>query len=481
MKHTTACFAKSVRQRAVVDFIVSAAAPCTARLQAAARAGDELVRTGSGPSGSGKDLAVPGTAGIAALVRFLEKPGIAEVVQASNVFSAEQFSTPRGTLDEASEEALNVWQSRVLPTLAALALPCVGLRPSSPCRDLAEWSRDFLAGNPTRRNKPMFRKILSSQMSRGASMFVTESFASCKSESSEEEVPPAGVENEINDESDSDNEGHRIFESFLSARSSKSFGGTSLLNMLGLGLPGPSEWEFARGAEEHGWDDTDATEIQVRGPTYLRDKEKVASSPALLEAVHADIFDAVPPEGYPNIGGCPNGVVAELRKVGEQRFLFVVNFCMPPLHLACVFAFKDPPADPRQLPPTGGQPARELFRRFVEDMGDEERSQRFKVIPWVREGPWLVQRAVGRTPAIIGKSIEINYFSAPGDYMEVSVNIFSSAAAKRILSLLKGAATHLTMEVYFVLEGKTPGELPEQVLGGFRIAHIDLARTRGPI
>merc|ERR1719188_1477300 len=121
------------------------------------------------------------------------------------------------------------------------------------------------------------------------------------------------------------------------------------------------------------------------------------------------------------------------------------------------------------------------MHRFINEMTDEERNTHFKVIPWVREGPWLVQKAVGRTPAIIGKSLEIRYPEAKDDYFEVSVNIFSSSAAQRILGLLKGAAKALTMEVFFVLEGKSSEELPEHILGGFRIVRGDLSRTRGAI
>lgn len=454
------------RRRLVVDHVISTAAPCAARLRAAAAAGTGV------PEQVGKTLTV--------LVRFLNKDGIAPLIQVTNELSAEQFAEPWGTFDDATEAVLKNWHARVLPTLAALSLLGSDIAaPDAPCCGLITWSGTFLSQHPARRQRALFSSF-SMRPPINRSVSVADSFKSCASDSSEDELPPEGAEHELKHSSVSEAEGGPAFQSFLSVRSARSAGGSGILGMFGFSGPvGPESWEFQRGAEEHGWDDVDATQISVRGPTFLSDKVKKPSPPAIFEVVHVDLFDADQEGGYPNVGPVPEGLVSELRRAGEDRFLFVANFCMPPLHLAIAFAVKGSVG--RALPAANGDPAKELFRRFVEEMDDKERSQRFKVIPWVREGPWLVQKAVGRTPAIIGKSLKVNYYQSPGDYFEVSIDIFSSSAAQRILGLMKGAAKALTMEVFFVLEGKCSEELPEHILGGFRVSHGDLTRTRGPI
>jgi len=456
--------APGARRRVVLNHVISAAAPCAARVRQGSEAGgaDALSRSG-----------------LAALASFLNKAEIARLVRDTNTASADEFMEAHGTLDEATETTLRLWHARVLPTVAAL--PLLDPAPGARCLELAEWSRAFLRDNPNRRQASLFRNFtLKPRMTRMGSIGA-ESFKSCQSDSSEDELPPDGAENELEHDSDSETEAPNMFQSFLSMRSTGAGGSGFFTHLLGFGSTGPSTWEFARGAEEHGWDEADATQISVRGPTFLSDKKKTPSAESMFELLHVDLFDAAQEGGYPNVGIVPEGLVRELRKAGEERFLFVINFCMPPLQLVGAFAQRDAPVG-RDLPHAGGQDAgKELFRRFVEDMDDKERNQRLKIIPWVRQGPWLVQKAVGRTPAIIGKALKVNYFHEPGNYFEASIDIFSSPAAQRILGLLKGAAKALAMEVYFVLEAKASEELPEHVLGGLRVSKGDLLRTRGPI
>mmetsp|Transcript_123716 Transcript_123716/g.395870 ORF Transcript_123716/g.395870 Transcript_123716/m.395870 type:complete len:548 (-) Transcript_123716:285-1928(-) len=458
------------RQRVVLDYVISMVAPWSARLK------DE---------GKEKEVAVHH---LGYLVRFLNKEGVAAKVKATNTLSAWQFQAPRGMLDESDEVALRMWHRMVLPTLGALAqLTENGHEkdrsyvPGPECLELAAWAGEFLSANKVRRQSSLFRRTFSTKLARFPSM---ESFVSCFSSESEHEEPPHGAEHELEHQSDSEEDGAQMFESFLSMRSG-TFSGSGLLeNLWSLGglassSSAPSAWEFKRGETDHGWDEADATQISVRGSNFLKDKNKFPSEASVFEVVHLDLYECEDQKGYPNISAIDNGVVKELRKAGDERFFFVVNFCMPPLQISCVFAAKGGLAG--QLPPADGSKSAALLHRFVEEMSDAERSHRFKVIPWVREGPWIVQKAVGRTPAIIGKSLKVSYFHEKSNYFEVSVDIFSSSAAQRILSLLKGAAKALTLEVFFVLEGKDPEELPEHILGGFRVSRGDLSRTRGPV
>ena len=117
-----------------------------------------------------------------------------------------------------------------------------------------------------------------------------------------------------------------------------------------------------------------------------------------------------------------------------------------------------------------------LLVRFL-DGPDDFRDSRLKIIPRIAEGPWLVRKGVGCVPAILGKKVQQLYFRDADpkyNYMEVVADVSSSMVAGRILALVKGAATALTIDLSFTLQGESVDELPESLLGGVRILHCNL-------
>lgn len=62
-------------------------------------------------------------------------------------------------------------------------------------------------------------------------------------------------------------------------------------------------------------------------------------------------------------------------------------------------------------------------------------NERFKLIPNIVEGSWTVKMAVGNKPALTGTKLTQQYFRGKG-YMEVDVDISSSAIAVGILALV---------------------------------------------
>ena len=58
---------------------------------------------------------------------------------------------------------------------------------------------------------------------------------------------------------------------------------------------------------------------------------------------------------------------------------------------------------------------------------------------------------------------------------EVDADIVGSAAARRILSVVKSATSELVLDLALVVEGATPEDLPEQVLGAVRLHRVDPA------
>lgn len=103
------------------------------------------------------------------------------------------------------------------------------------------------------------------------------------------------------------------------------------------------------------------------------------------------------------------------------------------------------------------------------------RSKRIKLIPRVVEGAWMVKRAVGTKPAIIGTKLKHRYFDGDG-YSEVDVDVGSSAMAVGVLKVVKGYAKMLVLDMAFVLQGDEEDELPERIFGAVRVHRVDLTK-----
>mmetsp|Transcript_122501 Transcript_122501/g.354079 ORF Transcript_122501/g.354079 Transcript_122501/m.354079 type:complete len:363 (-) Transcript_122501:30-1118(-) len=238
--------------------------------------------------------------------------------------------------------------------------------------------------------------------------------------------------------------------------------------LIGAGL-GPWGISSQIGGRKNSWDTVDAAGFAVRGPLYLSDRVKQTSGPSLAELLVVDLF--LSPVDIPAVSQSNAArTVQRLRRDGEKRRLFVLNFRLVPLHVVAVWALPEASATP--------SPAQSLLSRFLDDMTDAERSTRLKVIPKVVAGPWVVRRLVGENhPAILGRGIPLDYYST-ADALEVSVGIASSAAAQRVAKAMLRAGSALAVELALVIEGKTEGELPEQVLGGFSVFHADMSCLR---
>jgi hypothetical protein len=82
-------------------------------------------------------------------------------------------------------------------------------------------------------------------------------------------------------------------------------------------------------------------------------------------------------------------------------------------------------------------------------------------------------------PAIIGRKLPVKYKYTPKDgskmdFLECELDIGSSSAtARRIVSVCRRYMSALTVDIGFVIEGKTPVELPEEMMGAIRVHEID--------
>ena len=94
-----------------------------------------------------------------------------------------------------------------------------------------------------------------------------------------------------------------------------------------------------------------------------------------------------------------------------------------------------------------------LLDKFVE--GDNAfRNSRFKLIPYISKGSWIVKKSVGKNACLIGQALEINYFYGK-NYLELGIDMGSSSVAKGVVNLVLGYRSKLVIEMAFLIQADT--------------------------
>ncbi|KHN41720.1 hypothetical protein glysoja_003460 [Glycine soja] len=207
------------------------------------------------------------------------------------------------------------------------------------------------------------------------------------------------------------------------------------------------------------WKISDGNNFRVRSKHYCYDKtKKVPAGKHMLDLVAVDWFkDSKRMDHVARRHGCAAQVASE-----KGFFSIVINLQVPAsTHYSMVFYFV-----------TKELVSGSLLHRFV-DGDDEFRNSRFKLIPSVPKGSWIVRQSVGSTPCLQGKVVDCNYIRGP-KYLEIDVDIGSSTVANGVLGLVIGVITTLVVDMAFLVQANTPDELPERLIGAVRISHLEL-------
>jgi len=215
----------------------------------------------------------------------------------------------------------------------------------------------------------------------------------------------------------------------------------------------------------------DKTPLKVRGKNYLVDRIKEEAHEAAFKYVACDLFET---EGrVTNIASRPDNLTHRLVKEAGHPFIFVLHFTLPgpPFYsFVLYFAAK---VDDMAL----GTPFGDLLNKFL-NTDNDFRNQSFKLIPRVVDGSFIVKKAVGTTPAILGKKLPIDYFGDSETYFELVVDIGGSVVAGSILGVVKGYAKSLVIDLAFLLEGQAEEHLPEKLMGIVRLDHPDMSKSK---
>ncbi|XP_015694371.2 protein ENHANCED DISEASE RESISTANCE 2-like [Oryza brachyantha] len=213
------------------------------------------------------------------------------------------------------------------------------------------------------------------------------------------------------------------------------------------------------------WTVPDSKLFKVRSENFPHDKSKVPATKYLMELVAIDWFkDIKRMDHVARRKGCAAQVAAE-----KGMFTFVVNIQIPgSSHYSLVLYFV-----------TRTLEKGSLLQRFA-DGDDDFRNSRLKLIPSVPKGSWIVRQSVGSTPCLLGKAVDCSYMRGP-EYIEVDVDIGSSAVANGVLGLVFGVVTTLIVDMAFLIQANTYDELPEQLLGAARLSNIQPSSAVVPL
>ncbi|CAI9094740.1 OLC1v1030527C1 [Oldenlandia corymbosa var. corymbosa] len=221
----------------------------------------------------------------------------------------------------------------------------------------------------------------------------------------------------------------------------------------------------------NGWASPPGDLFSLRGPQYFTKKSKVPSGPWLLQPAGVDWLRSNSKLDHV-LARPDNRVMNSLKRANLQgrnmkTFLFAVNLQVPGREQhSAVFYFATKEDE-------GLQPGSLLYR-FVH--GDDNfRNARFKIVNRIVKGPWIVKAAVGNYAAcLLGKALKCNYYVGD-NYLEIDVDIGSSAIASAILHLALGYVTAVTIDMGFLVESQSEEELPEKLFGAVRVCQMEMS------
>ncbi|KAB1199642.1 Protein ENHANCED DISEASE RESISTANCE 2 [Morella rubra] len=212
------------------------------------------------------------------------------------------------------------------------------------------------------------------------------------------------------------------------------------------------------------WAAADASSFLIRGENYFQDHQKIKAKGTLMQMVGADWLRSDRRED--DLGGRPGSIVQRSAERGGPEFFFIVNIQVPgktKYTLALYYMTKTPLKD------------NPLLQKFVN--GDDTfRNSRFKLIPYISKGSWIVKQSVGKKACLVGQALEVHYFRGK-NYLELEIDVGSSTVARGVINLVLGYLNNLVIELAFVIQGNTREELPEVLLGTCQINHLDASKS----
>lgn len=255
----------------------------------------------------------------------------------------------------------------------------------------------------------------------------------------------------------------------------------ALAKQQSMEVPEEERWAVQGTAARRYWSCPGTADLRVRGRNYLTDKKKIPAAMPMFDLYSAELVEVDEPMWHmarflPSVKYC------------AAPFMFILQLMVPanpPLSLMMVWTA---PLNPMTesldtlcaaWPDDANGTVRAFFTNLCDWMqgdgpeADAARNKKFKLIPRIVKGSWIVKQSVGTTPVLLGQKLATRYFRGP-NYFEVDVDITSNTVANSVTSLVVGAITSLVVDLAPLVEGQGESELPERLIGSVRFEHLDL-------
>eukprot|EP00588_Corethron_pennatum_P003354 CAMPEP_0194290032 /NCGR_PEP_ID=MMETSP0169-20130528/40426_1 /TAXON_ID=218684 /ORGANISM="Corethron pennatum, Strain L29A3" /LENGTH=1109 /DNA_ID=CAMNT_0039037509 /DNA_START=160 /DNA_END=3489 /DNA_ORIENTATION=- len=230
------------------------------------------------------------------------------------------------------------------------------------------------------------------------------------------------------------------------------------------------------------WTEPDANKFKVRGKQYKTDKKKIKAGKSAFRLLAVDIVEVA----APLMGGLCNHPKERVQQAIEREkmgiaqkgdlapFVFAVNIIMPGskyYHFVMYYAVDTMST----IDGTDGTPFSKLANEFFFGDSDEMRDNTFKLIPHIIDGNFIVRKAVGSTPAIMGRKLKQHYVKSDR-FFELICDVGSSSIASGVVGLVLGYAKTLIVDLGFILEGNDESTLPERIMGSAQCKYVDFLK-----
>eukprot|EP00930_Biecheleria_cincta_P020740 TRINITY_DN15528_c0_g2_i1.p1 TRINITY_DN15528_c0_g2~~TRINITY_DN15528_c0_g2_i1.p1 ORF type:complete len:704 (+),score=119.21 TRINITY_DN15528_c0_g2_i1:206-2113(+) len=237
---------------------------------------------------------------------------------------------------------------------------------------------------------------------------------------------------------------------------------------------------LVKGGESHSWDCCDPSIFKLRSVSYFVDAKKESSGPSMLELVDIDI-SRIGPHGPVFTSATHEDFSHEaFRRRGDQRFLFIWNWVIPPYQ--CVITAALNPLAPWLQ--DEASPQARTWKRFL-DAEPEERRSKLKCIFCVETGPWVVRKLAIKKPTLVGKKLAMASHHVPDDYIEITMDVTNGGKGGGYEEMVTGMVLkhvkHMEMCICCLLEATEEDELPETALFAGNVRFVDFEKMICPM
>ncbi len=240
------------------------------------------------------------------------------------------------------------------------------------------------------------------------------------------------------------------------------------------------------------WSESPVEMFSVRGSNYLSgDKTKIRCKHYLCDARGCDLFLTEGSSKSVDEITLQGGLGGNLRKKPTFmfRFLFpwgmMVQYYEVPPKLVPFMKMVMTKEERQKLSIEGFSNAEKALARWLASDDQDFKNERLKLIAIVPEGPWVVRSLVTGKPALIGKRLEVSYKYIPGknnsmeclQICDLDISSGTAIARKTVNVTRRYMSSLQAVDIGFVIEGKTPAELPEEMMGSIRMHQVDPTRA----